>query len=249
MPDTLKLSEEQVRRFDTEYVDDLRFHPIEVCINRDFPSGKFNFLDLGAGNGLFADRVLRRYPEASGVVFDSSEAMIARNTRSERKGMLCGDAAKLGSYSIGQFDLIFCNWILHHLVGDSYERTRRNVKAILRLCSNHLRSKGRISVYENEYNGIVDNLPSRLIYWLTSSQQLATIVRRLGANTAGVGVCFLSHKEWCTVFSSVGLEISSYTPDEKRAVKPIYKVAFLIRNVRYGHFWLRVKQPDAVAFS
>jgi len=191
---TKQLSDEQLSQFDTEYVTDEMWKPIEREIARDFPSGGFSFLDLGGGNGIFADRILRAYPNSTGTVLDSSELLLSRNSRSPRKEVVLGDAMRIEA--LGQYDIIFCNWLLHHLVASSYRRTRQNIDAALHACANHLTPNGRFSLYDNDYSGYIDNAPSRLIFLLTSSKVLARVVKSMGANTAGVGVCFLSDREW-----------------------------------------------------
>ena len=72
------------------------------------------------------------------------------------------------------------------------------------------------------YQGwVVENVPGRLIYHLTSAKLTASLARRMGANTAGVGVCFLSKHQWLMTFLH-------------------------LRQIRVGHVWLRA-DGDVVA--
>jgi hypothetical protein len=67
---------------------------------------------------------------------------------------------------------------------------------------------------------------------------LAPIIRKLGANTAGVGVCFLSQRQWVKTIISSGLIIDNYTDDIPWQF-PAYKKLFLhLGHVRIGHFWV-----------
>src|SRR5438876_5406232 len=74
-----RLTDDQLEAFDTESVNDQRWIPIHRCLDRDFPDGQFTFLDLGGGNGTFADRLLEDYPSSSGVVLDNSQLLLNRN--------------------------------------------------------------------------------------------------------------------------------------------------------------------------
>jgi hypothetical protein len=94
------------------------------------------------------------------------------------------------------------------------------------------------------YDGITyHNLPGRAIFALTSSRVLSKVVRRLGANTAGVGVCFQSERSWRKIFREAGYEVVSFTPDEPWPMSPIKRAALSIRRVRCGQFWLRPAAP------
>jgi hypothetical protein len=232
-----RLANNQLETFDREYVSEIRWLPIKACIDEDFRTGEFSFLDIGGGNGLFADRVLTHYPKAYGTVLDASELLIARNRSFERKTCVVGDAMNLGA--AGKYDIVFCNWLLHHLVktGD-YHATRANIEYVLRAANGILKPNGRVSVYENEYNGVIDGYPSRAIFAATSSRSFKNVARRMGANTAGVGVCFLSRLEWERVFRTVGLQVRRYSPDRPWRVSLMRRVAFMLREVRCGHFWL-----------
>jgi SAM-dependent methyltransferase len=235
---TDRLTDSQLESFDTEYVSDSRWQPIKACIDRDFPSGRFSFLDLGGGNGVFADRVLANYPNARGTVLDASELLLSKNTSSSRKRTVLGDAMTFAPAE--RYDIVFCNWLLHHLVttGD-YQATRRNIAGAIENAVRLLTPNGRLSIYENEYEGFIEGFPGRAIFEATSSKLLAGIFRRLGANTAGVGVSFLSHRQWVDVLRSVNAKLASYTPEAPWNVPTIRRIVFLLRSVRRGHYWIK----------
>jgi ubiquinone/menaquinone biosynthesis C-methylase UbiE len=145
------------------------------------------------------------------MVIDSSELMIRKNVARPRKDALLCDAAELGARG-ETFDLIFCNFVLHHLVTTgSYRRTRENVERVLAGLTGSLSESGYISVYELEFNGAIDDFPGHAIFALTSSKLLAPVVKRLGGNTAGVGACFRSHRAWMKLFHGIGLNVVNRT--------------------------------------
>ena len=242
MPDKLrKLRDEQVEAFDREYVDANRLARVCSRIDADFPDGSFSFLDIGGGNGQFADQLLARYPRARGTVLDNSETLLARNKQDPRKSLLNGSAAELDSVN-GKFDLLSMHWLLHHLVGDSYRETRTTQRHALCSLLRLLTARGRVSVFENDYVGwIPDPFPTYMIYFFTASRSFAPIARVLGANTAGVGVCFNSYDGWHRIMQDAGLRLVDRSePDTWQRRIPFYaKLALGLRDVRVGHYWLR----------
>lgn len=236
-----KLDDSQVESFDTEYVTGTRWEAVKARVDQDFPGGDFRFLDLGGGNGQFTDRLLEAYPNARGTVLDNSEVLLSRNQANERKTLLNESVDELGRV-VDKFDLVCVHWLLHHLVEDSYAQTRRNQYAVLGGLARFLTERGRISVFENMCNGwLVDNLPGQMIYQLTSTKAIAAITRRMGANTAGVGVCYLSKKEWFSTIRKSGLEILDYAePDDwVWSLRAEWRIFLHMRDMKVGHFWLR----------
>ena len=235
-----QLSDSQLAAFDTEYVDADRWRLVKTNIDRDFPDGRFRFLDLGGGTGRFADLLLAHYPLAEGCVFDSSELLLAKNKPDQRKQLVCDSVENLGKLD-GRFDLVAVHWLLHHLVGNSYAQTTTNQRSSLRGLASLLSERGRVSLFENNYQGLLlGALPGWLIYQATSMRALAALTRRLGANTAGVGVCFRSERQWRAMIAATGFKIVDYgEPDQWRwPLRWYWRVFLLLHRVRVGHYWL-----------
>lgn len=236
-----QLADDQLTAFDTEYVDDVRWRPIQEGLRR-LPAD-FRFVDVGGGNGVFVDRVLDAFPSANGIVGDNADLLLARNRHRPGKETIQLNALALPSAALERVDVVFLNWVLHHLVvtGD-YRRTRQNIVRVLADVRWLLKPDGLVSVYENMYDGVAfHNLPSHLIFTATSSARLARVTRRFGANTAGVGVCFQSRDSWRKLFAEAGLEVISYTADEPWPMSVVKRAGLMIRSVRCGHFWLRAQ--------
>ena len=85
-----KLDRTQLAQFDTHYFSGSRFGAVERRLDRDFPDGCFSFLDVGGGNGTFADHLLARYPNARGTVLDNAQPMLDLNHEHPRKRLLLG---------------------------------------------------------------------------------------------------------------------------------------------------------------
>jgi len=233
------LSEKQLQAFDVEYVNQKRWIPIKECIDRDFPDGQFSFADLGGGNGIFADRILAAYPKSTGVVIDNSPFLLGKNLLNGRKRTVLESVESINHALSEQFDIIFFNWLLHHLIDNSYARSLAKIDSVLSSAKGMLTQRGRVSIYENMYRGfIIDNAPSIIIYHLTSAKTIAPLMKRGGANTAGVGVCFLSQKKWYSIIERIGYGILNYTDDDTWPINWKWHAFLLIKNIRCGHFWL-----------
>ena len=235
------LDDSQLESFDTEYVVGNRWDTVRKCIDRDFPAGRFRFLDVGGGNGKFADRLLETYPQAQGTVLDNSELLLSKNIENSRKTVILASVDDLGNLA-ETYDLICVHWLLHHLVGGRYQVSRQHQLTALCRLGNVLSADGRLCVFENIYTGWwVESMPGWLIFQLTSIKFIAALTKRLGANTAGVGVCFLSKSQWFKTIKDASLQVQDYSePDDWIWPLRIYwKILLHLRSVRVGHFWIR----------
>jgi len=246
-----KLADSALATFDHDYVSDAAFAAIAARIRGDFPDGRFSFLDIGGGKGFFADRVLAEFPECTGVVLDNADLLLYANAENARKRLVLGSATDLQSiFPAERFDVAFFNFALHHFIGTSYAETRRLQRESLRQAALMLTSAGRIAVSEITYNGaLVDNLPSHVVFRLTSSKALAPVVARLGANTAGTGVCFMSAKTWQREFDRLGLATAvTREPAPARSLRSRLRLAAVSAgSVVNAHFWLTPKRQERPA--
>lgn len=234
-----QLSDDQLVTFDTEYVTQALWEILTRHIDRTHPDGRFSFLDIGGGNGVFADRLLAAYPAALGAVLDNSRLLLDRNKPNPRKTLIEESAENLDRLD-GRYDLVFFNWVLHHLVGDGYGKSVVHVDQTLRKAAALLTPEGHISIFENMYNGlIVDNAPSHIIFNLTSAKAIAPIIRRFGANTGGLGVCFQSKSSWQHILRNAGIASVDYDEDSPWSIPLSWKTLLHVGNIRCGNFWGR----------
>ena len=235
------LDEDQLRTFNTEQICAAEWTTLKPIFDAQFGSREFSFVDVGGGNGSFADMLLAAYPLARGVVLDPAEILLRENKPHPRKEVKLARAENMDElFGERKFDLILFNWILHHVVLDSYSKTVALQRSVISKARRLLKPGGVVSVLENLYEGtVVDGVPSRLIFELTKSALLKPLVSRLGANTAGCGVCFRSRKAWQEDADRAGLRVDKFM---ELSLKPIGLVKELLLHVGYvghGFFWLQ----------
>lgn len=238
------LDETQNQAFDTEYHSRKEMDDKISRIVSYFDNRALSILDLGGGNGRFLDELLQRFPNSNGVLLDVSEALLAQNKPHGRKRLVKASVDQIPNLLQEKFDLITINWLLHHLVGQTYRKSHRNAVSLLGQCRDLLNDRGMIIVTENMFDGVLQtNVPSWLIYSITSvrTRWFAKIARRF-FNTAGVGVCFNSRKTWRRIFHKAQLTIR----DEHQGIvwqkPPIETVALRclgLTQVSTRHFYLR----------
>jgi len=236
------LSEDQLESFNTEYVNGKFWDAVVERIDSHFPTGKFTFMDIGGGNGVFTDRILNHYPQAEAVLLDNASNLIEINTKRPRKTIIMDSVENLENYlNTYTIDIVFINWVLHHLVSDTYKKTRSNVANTLSIVKRN-KSVKYLAVFENNYNGILfDSLPGKLIYQITSLQSVKRLAKKMGANTAGVGVSFLSKKTWVKLFGSIFGEANIGVVDFHFWKVPLIRKLFLhIKNIHMSLYWIRV---------
>jgi SAM-dependent methyltransferase len=235
-----QLENSQLQAFDKEFISGAMWDRVIEFIERDFGNDPFSLLDIGGGNGVFVDALLDRFPRSEATLVDNSELLLSKNAPRARKTLVCESVTNLEARLKGRrFDIIFMNWLLHHLVLGSYRQTRDLQTRTLGEVARLLGPRGRIHILECIYEGVlIPNLPGWMIYQMTSSRLMAPVARKLGANTAGCGVCFLNHSTWMANFEKASLKTvrAEHHPDWKPSL--IRRLGLQLRTVHDTQYWL-----------
>ena len=175
----------------------------------DNGSKKLSVLDIGGGTGKFAS-ILQYYANCTVDIVDPS-SIAAKNSIASSNSRFFNNTFQ--SFQANrQYDAIFLNLVLHHMISSSYnEQETYNIQIeALRKARRLLNDGGALVVQENFYTGQFNsNLAGKLIYKLTSLKSLETITRKMGANTAGEGVRFRNLREWQDMLEKSGFAISN----------------------------------------
>ncbi|HAS63083.1 MAG TPA: methyltransferase [Vibrio sp.] len=236
MTDSVKLlSTAQTQAFDTEYVDDAMFDFVVEALDKyQVSQAPFKLMDVGGGNGKYVDKVLHRFANASAILVEPEHSLAEKNRPDLRKQVLQSTFQSVALPS--QLQAVQFNWVLHHFVTEGYQNTCRVQQQALRDAYNALAPGGIVLIFENFYEGaLLEDLPSQLIFHLTSSKALAPMTEKLGANTAGVGVCFHSAYFWRQQLAQVGFNnISERHCYDFGSLSILKRIGLTLKNQRVG---------------
>ena len=99
-----------------------------------------SFLDLGCGDGILSETILRRYPEAQGTLPDFSEPMLdaARQRLGNHQGRLRFVRADFGDEDwplnldeAAPFDVVVSGYSIHHQPDDRKQRIYKQIYGLL----------------------------------------------------------------------------------------------------------------------
>lgn len=248
----LLLNETQTAAFDAEYHSGMELEAKFLFLERQLNDSSFTVLDLGGGNGVFVDHLLARFPEGSATILDSSSLLLQKNNPSNRKSLIHGSIEYVSEiFGERTFDCITMNWVLHHLVGNSYRACLENCRKTLTQCRELLKPDGILIIAENMFDGYLGtNVPSHLIYFITALRQpwCVRFTKRF-FNTAGTGVCFQSQREWQHIFAQAGFDVAAFQRGlewswlehtvRRRDFRNMAVHSLFLKSVSHGHFFLK----------
>lgn len=133
-------------------------------------------------------------------------------------------------FSENTFDIVFANRVFHHFVRGTWKETMKGIRETTREIYKVLNKDGWFCITDHFYNGMAyDKSSSRIIYGLTSCSLpvIVKVCKRLGAESAGVGVCFLSQKTWINYLEDAGFKIEKMNENKKELKLKLYKKLLL----------------------
>ena len=185
------LYESQSKTFDQEYLGDRDYDFLEKYLRNTRELRRVG--DFGGGNGRFLDRILNSFPSVNADLYEISDVLCALNQPHDRKNLI-KDSFLNADIQTG-YDVVFLNWVLHHLVSSSTIQTRLLIKRAFAVAAHALTTEGTLVVSENVIDSFLPAYASSvLLYSITSSRLLRPLTRHV-ANTAGVGIYYLTESE------------------------------------------------------
>lgn len=144
---------------------------------------------------------------------------------------------------MGDFDYIFCNMFFHHLIGDNFKHSAMLRKMCIDKMKKVLKPDGKIGIIDNINDGILWNQAScRILYFFTTTKNslIVQVCKKLGSNSAGVGVCMLSRKMWHKLVEDAGMNIIKSIDSAPEQLGVFKRVCLL--NKSYREFNLMILQ-------
>lgn len=238
------LSDAQLSQFDRDLMEP---HAKQVFFDLLHESGldvrrPLHVLDVGGGNGLFADLLLAHLPQARVTVLDNSDYLLSHNRPDPRKTLVLGSAVELNRLLPAEaFDLITINWVLHHLVGRTRRQTVEAIEKTLRGATRCLAAGGRVAVFENVLSGrLWHSWPNRVIFAATRRRWplLTPLLRRKVFNTAGIGVFFMSDKMLRRFFARAGLRVEHTKVSDAWTKTRAFRTLLSVRAIEVTDYWM-----------
>lgn len=236
----IKINDHQKTLYETYDLQGCKryFDSYEKYLARFSDKKNLKILDIGGASGHFA-LLLKQYFSENGVevyVLDTMQySTWAKEELGDKIHFICDSAENLSKlFSENTFDIIFANRVFHHLVDKTWAKTLRGVERCMNAIQQILKEDGLLCIMELFYNGMVfDSSTSFLIYSLTSIKNPAFsgIVKKLGAATAGIGVCFQSEKMWLRLLDKCGFQIAHIERSEYYKLPGIKRLGLLSKNV------------------
>ncbi|MCL1863989.1 MAG: class I SAM-dependent methyltransferase [Defluviitaleaceae bacterium] len=184
-------------------------------------------LDIGGGGGHFSAALSQHLVEVEYEIFSIDTIEHESWSKFSEISFIKGSAFELNAlFDKNSFDLVFANYVFHHLIQDSYRKTINGISFVMDSIKSILNDGGTVCVSEISYNiPKIENLSSFLIYRasIIKTPFLAMIFKKFGSKSAGVGVCFQPIKKWKYLLCKSGFRISQSHDISSRIVRIILR--------------------------
>ena len=207
-----------------------------VCVSdllSSIQKPRFSIVDVGGGNGRFAEACLAQCRnDVFCTIVDSSdlvvgEVPVSNNLSFEHSDFFHSNVAREND----TYECVIFKTVLHHLIHSNEAQTLQSQKLALATARRIMKNDGKLVIVENFYDGFFRNdLPGRIIFYITRLKFIANLVRAFGANTAGEGVRFRSLESWKQLLSEEGFRVVSLQHGPGFKMRFLQKVLFLCRD-------------------
>jgi ubiquinone/menaquinone biosynthesis C-methylase UbiE len=171
-----------------------------------------NILDIGGASGHFAIALYKKFEKNNCKVFVVDTTRYSTWDEEESKVEFIESSAdnlkKL--FKENTFDIVFANLVFHHFVKSTWKKSLEGMHEIMNQIAFIMKKGGYFLVSDHFYNGFLwDKATNRIVYTLTtcSLSPIIKLCKKMGAESAGIGVCFLSEKMWYDLFSRASIEV------------------------------------------
>lgn len=197
-------------------------------------------LDIGGASGYFANGLTSFFSEKSKVsvcVVDAVNYDHWENPNHKAQFIQANALALKQIFEKETFDCIFANRIFHHLVSHSWAESVKNMHSLCEQIYDLLKQDGYFAVTDHYYEGIIwDDITSKLLFQYTShnKRMIQKLFYRLGATSAGTGVCMLSEQMWKGMLESTGFLIENELASHGAWRNLVWYKAFGLLNRKYS---------------
>ena len=192
-------------------------------------------LDIGGASGYFALKLKEYFlnTNCEVTVIDSTK-FDTWGEFSEKINFVETSADNIDEiFPENTFDIIFANRAFHHCVRNTWKKTIEGIDEIINKINGILNKNGVLCITEHFFDGLLaDGLSSRLVYEISSNKRkiIIKICNKIGVESAGIGVCFLSKKTWIKKLTCNKFKIERIDESEIERVKGWYKKIFFLNK-------------------
>jgi hypothetical protein len=96
-----------------------------------------------------------------------------------------------------------------------------------------LKNDGRLCVTDHFFNGFIfDKISSRIVYKISSCtlKPVLTVCKKIGVESSGIGVCFLSYNMWLNLLDKNNFWIEKLDMGKSSRMKEWYKKIWFINK-------------------
>lgn len=228
------LNEYQVQQFknsETKNVKRVLKEYKDVLSNLATLNKPIKILDIGGGSGALALALHQYLGECEHEIFVLEITKYSISDQlSNSIHFIEGSAFDIEKYfNQNTFDLIFVNYVFHHLIQKSHKCTVDGFKSMLESIRSLLKDDGKLCISEcYYYMPIAKEASSELIYFASTFNLpfFVKILRKFGSKSAGVGVCFLSKDKWNALISQSGYSVLTAFEKPVRKMKLVLRMHF-----------------------
>lgn len=158
-----------------------------------------SLLDIGCGNGYFADRALAETNISWACGLDISRAMLSLNKKLPNKHLCLASALQM-PFKPHSFNFIHFDAVLHHIVGTTRKSSVEQAYNVIRDCVALTKKDGFLVLTER----CVDSRISSAIIFYALKFLSKTKLAKLSGVASGLIVSFLTPKEFFSGIRSAG---------------------------------------------
>jgi len=211
----------KINAFQEQYYEDIDKMASDWLLKRFEPTlrkfngnGTIKVLDVGGGSGFFSMKIREYFSENNCEIYVLDTTKYKTWNEFSEKVTFIEDSAENieKTFEDNKFDIVFAKYVFHHFVKNTWKDSIKSMEYIIGQINKVLKNNGRLCIVDQFYNGYpLDSNASKMIYMFTTCKfpLFPKIFKRLGAQSAGVGVCFLSKKMWLKLLSNNGFGIET----------------------------------------
>lgn len=217
---------EKFEEFEKNHANNLLLTYETVLEQKKTLSRRIRILDIGGASGNFAMALHEYFGDCEHDIYVLDITKYDTWAQyGENIHFIEGSSFELEKlFSSDSFDIIFVNYVFHHLIQSSWKKTNDGIRFMLNSINKLLADGGNLCVSECYYGRQnLDGFFSFMIYKFSTIKfvLIAKLMRKIGSKSAGVGVCFLSKGRWKKLFTELQYTLVELIEGNERYIKKL----------------------------